>query len=132
MLLETFQRWYTELLDYLDSTGDEYIIAMDNASYHTKKLVPKTSDNKQTYYDWLKKYESHPGVQIELPDDIKKIRKWEMQEMVGRVVALPSMETELFTLDKITAARGHRVLRLPPYNCDLNVIGELYKLHFYD
>ena len=96
---------------------------MDNASYHSTKLIPKANANKQTMYDWIKKYTGKPGVDVELPEDIKKIRRWELQELVKQISELPSMANEIFAIDQMTAARGHQVLRLPPYNCDLNVIG---------
>lgn len=44
---QTFERWYKDLLDELDSTGEKYLIVMDNASYHTTRAMPKKSDRKQ-------------------------------------------------------------------------------------
>lgn len=41
--------------------------------------------------------------------------------MVKQMKNLPSLSNDLYEVDKLAAARGHEVLRLPPYNCDLNV-----------
>jgi transposase len=104
---------------------------MDNASYHSAKLIPNKSENKPVLYKWLKEQAlKDPSLNIELPDDIKDILKWELMELVERVSQSESMQSELYQIDKVTKARGHSVLRLPPYNCDLNPIGAEFILNF--
>ena len=95
---------------------------MDNASYHSTKILPRKSERKEVLYNFLQKYTTMPGLNIKLPSDMKAIRKFELEDMLEKVARLPEMRDELYTIDKLTKQRGHRVLRLPPYNCDLNPI----------
>lgn len=65
---EVFMRYIRNLLDYVDTLEVKSIIIMDNASYHSTRLVPLTSDRKQVLYDWIGKHKDADGCTIVLPE----------------------------------------------------------------
>ncbi|XP_035715478.1 uncharacterized protein LOC118438819 [Folsomia candida] len=121
-------RWFkTQVLDVLDKTGDRYIIIIDNAPYHSTSLKPKASNKKQVWYDFLVKHKAQltPPVVV---GPINMYYKWEIEEMVQSIVKKDGMQNSLYQVDKEAAVRGHKILRLPPYGCDLNVIEFVWKM----
>jgi len=47
---------------------------------------------------------------------IKEMLKWELDSILERVVEMPTMRPEVYTIDSIAREAGHEILRLPPYN----------------
>lgn len=86
------------------------IVVFDNASYHTvQENKPPTSCSRiADIKEWL----SINNIHFE-PDS----RKAELLQLVTANKPIP-----IYTADKILREKGFTVLRLPPYNCDLNPI----------
>ncbi|XP_049797577.1 uncharacterized protein LOC126214990 [Schistocerca nitens] len=86
-------------------------IVKDNASYHNKEhnKAPTRSSNKNEIIEWLLKNK----VEADLT-----MRKTKLFDLIKE----HKPEDKVFEINKILEAHGHTVLRLPPYNCDLNPI----------
>ena len=87
------------------------MIVLDNASYHTvkKERLPTTSWNKPKIADWL------ASKDIPLEHDMLK------QEMLSLVKRFKYMYDKN-VVDEMAKEQGKVVLRLPPYQCELNPI----------
>jgi hypothetical protein len=87
---------------------------MDNAPYHNKngEGVPGCDTIKKELQIWLKK-NNVPFGKKTLKPELWKLAK-------GLQKANPKYE-----IDKLITGWGHKVLRLPPYHCELNPIGKL-------
>jgi len=105
---ETFCGWIENILPRLK---DNCVIVMDNASYHSVKLdkVPTASTKKADIIQWLEnKGEVVDSTMIiqELLDIVKKIKP----------------PHNKFVIDEIANAHNKKIVRLPPYHCELNPI----------
>ena len=81
------------------------VIIMDNAPYHSRMLdkPPTTAARKADIMKWLKDH----GVPCS--NDLKKTE----------LLALVKMKKQppTYAVDELAKQAGHRILRLPPYNC---------------
>lgn len=116
---DVFIKWFENLLDILDRTGHKYIIVTDNAPYHGRAEVPKCTARKAELYNWLK-------ANLGDKETLKPEKAYKRPELWSMVKA-KKKSSEFYVIDRMAAARGHRVLRLPPYNCDLSPIEFCWK-----
>ena len=102
-----FEEWFTQLLGNIP---DNSVIVMDNASYHSrqKNKAPTTSSKKGEIQAWLE------DNSISYREDMLKV---ELLELVRNHAPQKS-----YYIDELAKERGHEVLRLAPYSCDLNPI----------
>lgn len=102
-----FEQWFSALLQELPPRS---VIVMDNASYHSRQVdKPPTSNSKKEEIKlWLR------GNGISFQEDMLKV---ELLQLVKQQQRAP-----VYVVDKMAQDRGHEVVRLAPYNCDLNPI----------
>ncbi|XP_042144476.1 uncharacterized protein LOC115328335 [Ixodes scapularis] len=107
-----FEKWLTEKL--LPNIKAHSVIVMDNASYHSVKLnaCPSSSTLKKDVQGWLTLH----GVSWD-----STMLKVELLNLV-KMEKVRRPELEKCRVDAIAEQRGHVVLRLPPYHCELNPI----------
>ena len=103
-----FEEWFkTQLLPNISPNS---VIVMDNAAYHSVLLekMPALSWRKSDLWDWLVKKGAQPSV------DMYKMELYHMAKSlsVGRK----------YRIDTIAEEAGHKIIRLPPYNCQYNPI----------
>ena len=106
MNFENFSKWAEErLIPNLPPNG---IIIMDNAPYHSvlDNKPPTTGSRIQDIRNWLQENN------IPFPPSA---RKSELLALVKIYKPLPS-----YKIDNLFKLHGHEVVRLPPYQCDLN------------
>ena len=88
------------------------VVVMDNASYHSVRepasIAPTTATRKGDMQLWL----TANGIPFE-----PKMTKPQLYEIIK--VSKPPFK---YKVDTYLESKGHTVLRLPPYNCDLNPI----------
>ncbi|GBM63347.1 hypothetical protein AVEN_51369-1 [Araneus ventricosus] len=104
-----FESWFkSKLIPKLEPNS---IIVMDNASYHSVKeeKLPTQSWRKKDIQEWL------TNKNIPWGSDLLKL---ELLQIVSTV----KHKFDGYRIDKIASERGHKVLRLPPYHCELNPI----------
>ncbi|OXA37923.1 hypothetical protein Fcan01_27365 [Folsomia candida] len=102
-----FDNWFRKCL--LPNIPPSSIIVMDNASYHSTTDAPKSGDKIGVMKSWLKKKQ--------IPFDQKMIKK-----EIWKLVMAEKKNAEHLFIDRLAKTHGHEVLRLPPYQCDLNPI----------
>ena len=105
---ESFEKWFAEKL--LPNIPEHSIVVMDNASYHSRVLnrAPTTSWRKEDIKEWLR----NNGADFE--EDLLKAELLAISRRYSGV--------KKFFIDQFAEERGHRIIRLPPYHCDLNPI----------
>ncbi|GBO17964.1 hypothetical protein AVEN_81248-1 [Araneus ventricosus] len=104
-----FESWFkSKLIPKLEPNS---IIVMDNASYHSVKeeKLPTQSWRKKGIQEWL------TNKNIPWGSDLLKL---ELLQIVSTV----KHKFDGYRIDKIASETGHKVLRLPPYHCELNPI----------
>jgi transposase len=111
MCAETFKTWIKTSV--LPNLPPKSVLVMDNAKYHCKKGdgVPNSKSLKADLQYWLTKND------IKFDKKTLKPVLWKMCQ--ANLNANPKHE-----IDDIIAECGHKVLRLPPYHCELNPIGQ--------
>nr|XP_022917224.1 uncharacterized protein LOC111426774 [Onthophagus taurus] len=114
MNFENFSKWFkTQVLPNLP---DNSIIVMDNAPYHSVQIhrPPTSSSKKNDIICWLQSMNIpyHP-----------QMLKCELLEIVRRYKPSPQ-----YVIDEYAKSKGHTVLRLPPYHCDLNPIELIWSM----
>ncbi|XP_046970607.1 uncharacterized protein LOC124537763 [Vanessa cardui] len=89
---------------------------MDNAPYHSKEdeKTPKMSARKHVMVEWLQ------ARNIELPEHYTKPELY--------LLIKGHKPPKKYTVDKLITDHGHEIVRLPPYNCDLNPIEYIWIL----
>ena len=107
MSAQHFEEWFSKLLQNIP---DNSVIVMDNASYHSriKNKSPTTSNKKGEIQAWLEE----DG--IEYAEDMLKV---ELLELVSK-----HSPPKSYYVDELAKEKGHEVIRLAPYSCDLNPI----------
>jgi len=81
-----------------------------------KGLLPKQNSNDEIVF-WLSKRKEAAS---KIPDgELMRLT----HEKLEAVVAKSSEHLPKYAVDELVESRGHAVLRLPPYNPDLNPIG---------
>ncbi|XP_045445838.1 uncharacterized protein LOC123653906 [Melitaea cinxia] len=103
-----FNKWLNEKL--IPNLPPQSIVVMDNASYHTVQLnkAPTMSSRKTEMQNWI----TSNGLSY-LPSMVKA----QLFQIIKEHKQPPVYEA-----DVMLEAHGHKVVRLPPYHCDLNPI----------
>ncbi|XP_063237876.1 uncharacterized protein LOC134539624 [Bacillus rossius redtenbacheri] len=104
-----FEKWLSEKV--LPNLPPASIVVMDNAPYHSKQVdkPPSKYDVKREIVGWL----NRNGVECNVT-----MSKTELLDLLDR----HRPQTKRFRVDHLLATQGHRVIRLPPYMCELNAI----------
>jgi transposase len=104
-----FEKWFKEQL--IPNLPPGSIIVMDNAPYHSVILdkAPTSANRKADMQQWLTAHS--------IPWD-PSLLKPELYELVKQ--AKPKFVK--YKIDTMAEEAGHRVVRLPPYHCELNPI----------
>ena len=106
---ECFEKWFEEQL--LPNIPERTTIVMDNASYHSRRQekTPTSSNTKKELQEWLQS----KGIAFE-GDSLKR-------DLLG-LVSLHKAKYVSYRVDAMAETKNCRVLRLPPYHCELNPI----------
>ncbi|GJQ74188.1 hypothetical protein Trydic_g19101 [Trypoxylus dichotomus] len=106
---ETYEDWFINKL--LPNIPQKSVIVLDNASYHCRKLekIPTTAWRKNEIIDWLNEK------QIQISTDMLK------RDLLYCVSQIKP-QYDKSRIDEFAKEKGHEVLRLPPYHCELNPI----------
>ena len=110
---DLFQKWFVEKL--LPNIPSASLIIMDNAKYHnvlTDDTFPTLRSYKYELQTWLAN--NYP--QLNLHNDPSMLKP-ELYEICKKLAPPPS-----FKIDSVAEEQGHRVLRTPPYHCELQPI----------
>ena len=109
-----FENWVRTQL--LPNVPHGSCIVMDNASYHSRvnpETKPPTSNSRKSeMIEWLKKNDIQFPQKILKPDVYKLVKS--------------NKPPKDYIVDKEIVSKGHTVLRLPPYHCDLNPIENVW------
>lgn len=111
---ENFIKWVNEKL--IPNLPETSLVVMDNAPYHSMEetKAPNMSARKVQMQEWL----TQNDIQYE-----QTFTKAELYELIKK-----NRPPKDYTIDNIFRSHGHEVLRLPPYNCDLNPIEYIWHL----
>lgn len=111
---EKFSNWISNKL--LPNIPPHSIIVMDNASYHNVETnkIPTLNSKKNVLQDWLTTKE------IEYSDNLTKVELFQLIKQ--------NRPPKDYAIDNLLRSYGHEVLRLPPYNYDLNPIEYVWHL----
>ena len=105
-----FEKWVNEQLE--SALPEKSLIIMDNASYHSVReegtKTPTSNSRKGDMISWLTK------------NNINFNNKAKKPELYG-IVKL-NKGPPIYKVDEFLKRKGHEVLRLPPYHCELNPI----------
>ncbi len=106
---QTFRKCFLEQL--MPNIPPRSLIIMDNASYHNMQLnkAPSGNSRKGDIIKWL--------WDNKIPHDASHTRA-----ELYQLVQLHKKDKLRYEIDKLAAAAGHKVLRLPPYYCQFNPI----------
>ncbi|CAG4974205.1 unnamed protein product [Colias eurytheme] len=113
MNTENFSKWLKEKL--IPNIPPNCIIVMDNAPYHSKEedRTPNMGSKKEEMIKWLQANNIEFTVHNTKPELYLLIKNHKVPKK--------------YIMDKL-AEHGHEVVRLPPYNCDLNPIEYIWNL----
>nr|CAI5845458.1 unnamed protein product [Callosobruchus analis] len=108
MTSDVFEEYFIQMIDLLPRNS---VIVMDNASYHSrfKEHLRNTKWKKQELLDWLISKNIQPQKGLHKPEllSLCKLHSWKFKR---------------YGVDEIAKERKIKVLRLPPYHCELNPI----------
>ncbi|XP_063215599.1 uncharacterized protein LOC134527137 [Bacillus rossius redtenbacheri] len=109
MNAENFEKWLVEKV--IPNLPPASVIVMDNAPYHSKQQdkCPSNYATKNDIIEWL----NRKGITCD-----SSIRKVTLLDLLAQ----HRPKEKIFRVDKLLKQHGHKVLRLPPYMCDLNAI----------
>lgn len=109
-----FTKYLKEKL--IPNLPENSILVMDNASYHSMQLdkAPTTATRKADIKIWMQEH----GVSFE--------EDWTKAELLMQLKK--HRPEKKYLVDELLREHGHEVLRLPPYNCDLNPIEHVWNL----
>lgn len=105
---ELFEKWFRETL--IPKLKPNSVIVMDNAKYHSReeKRIPNASSRKEEIMEFLRENDTY------------------YEDSYTKVQLLEVLRTKEFRksyrIDKIAIENGYRVIKLPPYHCELNPI----------
>src|SRR5277367_6580138 len=87
---------------------------MDSAPYHSVKLIkfPTSNSNKAELCKFLSDHQIKHTSSTKNCDLYTKVKEYNRANPHGGK----------YEIDEIAKAAGHKVLRLPPYHCELNPI----------
>ena len=105
-----FEKWVNEQLE--PALPEKSLIIMDNASYHSVReegtKTPTSNSRKGDMINWLTKKNINFN---------NKAKKPELYEIIKLNKGPP-----IYKVDEFLKRKGHEVVRLPPYHCELNPI----------
>lgn len=103
-----FEKWFESILPRLEPGS---VIVLDNASYHTRRAEPLPTSNwkKADIFNWLTSKNIHCCDKMLKPELVRIARQHKQAHTK-------------FVVDEMAKERGHVILRLPPYHCELNPI----------
>ncbi|XP_076037484.1 uncharacterized protein LOC143022948 [Oratosquilla oratoria] len=106
---DTFKQWFVDQL--LPNIPERSLIVLDNAHYHCALVnqVPSLTTQKVDIVKWL--------TENSIPHDSTSSRP----ELLY-LAKLHKKRLQRYEIDELAMAEGHKVLRLPPYYCQLNPI----------
>lgn len=109
MTADLFEKWFTEQL--LPNIPPNSVIAMDNASYHSRILnkIPNQGTKKED----ILKFMRYKGMDIPKKIPVKK-------DLLN-IIKSKNFKNE-YVIDELCKTQGHTLLRLPPYYCIFNPI----------
>jgi len=108
-----FEQWLNNYV--LPNIKPNSVIVIDNAPYHMEKVdcIPTNAMPKTDIQVWL----ASKGV-LWLPDMIKR----ELLVLVNNI----KDRYEEYRIDRHAESRGHKILRLPPFHCELSPINMIW------
>ncbi|XP_045453649.1 uncharacterized protein LOC123662923 [Melitaea cinxia] len=111
---KNFTKWLKEKL--LPNLPPNSIIVLDNAPYHCKQIdrLPNSNSLKETMKNWLRER----NIDFE-----ENFTNPELYCLIKR-----NAPPKKYEIDELIKSQGHEVLRLPPYQCDLNPIEYIWNL----
>ncbi|XP_035715958.1 uncharacterized protein LOC118439048 [Folsomia candida] len=118
---DSYMRWWRNLNEQVQENYGSCIIVIDNAPYHSTLNAPKSSSKKQDMYDWLE-----DNIPLSRRSELKPIGDMRRPELWNLVQGLKSVNN-YYEVDQEALKYGNIVVRLPPYNCDLNPIEYVWK-----
>lgn len=103
-----FKKWVLQKL--IPNLSEPTCVIMDNARYHSFQInkAPTSNDRKHIIAEWLRLNN------ISFPQNASKDK---LVTILRRHKPEP-----VYEIDTILSNHGHKVIRLPPYHCDLNPI----------
>jgi hypothetical protein len=97
---------------------------MDNASYHTRNLIPMPTQNSR--YDDMTVFCDEIGIKypIERTTSDQRVRDWIQKDAFWRYWVKPHVEKlpTMYAAEAIASEFEVEILRLPPYHCFFNPI----------
>lgn len=111
---DTFLEWFQNILPLLE---DNAVIVMDNAPYHSmkKEKMPNHSWTKAEIIQWLE------SKGREVSENMVKAE-------LLQIVAQNKHKFDKYVIDEIAKLNKKKVLRLPPYHCELNPIELIWSM----
>lgn len=106
-----FEEWVVQKL--IPKLPKNAVLVMDNAPYHSRRKVkvPTSSSKKCEMIKWLNEHK----IAVEENKPTKSI--------LYKKYILPNKSKYLqFAVDELMNEQGYKILRLPPYHCELNPI----------
>ncbi|CAG7827108.1 unnamed protein product [Allacma fusca] len=110
---ENYYKWFQKLMNTLDGKGS-HLIVIDNAPYHSVSTAPRLGSRKDVLLSYLIQQKAAGK---NLPQ-LENLRRFELESLVKKLKS----ETPQYRVDALAREYGHKIVRLPPYNCDLNPI----------
>lgn len=109
MNYEMYKKWVTEKL--IPNLPPRSVVVIDNAPYHNKQKekMPISSTKKQDMKEWLRLRNISFNENMLKPELYNIIKNYKPRY-------------KCFEIDELFIAKGHSVVRLPPYHPDLNPI----------
>ncbi|XP_064644702.1 uncharacterized protein LOC135498375 [Lineus longissimus] len=110
---DLFEKWFKEEL--IPRLPPRAVIVMDNASYHSVQVekLPTSSTAKANMQTWLTDHNI----------------SWEQnmtKPVLYNIIKQHKDKFKKFKIDTMADESGFKVLRLPPYHCDLNPIEQVW------
>lgn len=108
-----FEKWLLEKL--IPNLRPNSVLIVDNAPYHNVQVdkAPNSNSKKCDMIAWLHEHN------IDFDESMLKPQLY-------KLILLHKPAQKKFSMDRICAAYGHSVLRLPPYHPDLNPIERIW------
>lgn len=102
-----FEEWITDKV--FPNIPQNSVIVMDNASYHSTRSekIPTSNSLKADMQEWLTKNNISFSKSLKKPQLYDIIKMYKPRKIQYRI-------------DNLAKDKGHEILRLPPYHCDLN------------
>lgn len=109
-----FETWVNEQL--CPALPPHSVVVMDNASYHSVQVEGSKPPVQATRKEEMKRWLQARGIQGEGVDEMKKPQLYDLVKKEKKGIP------PTYRVDTMLEQRGHTVIRLPPYHCDMNPI----------